>query len=72
MRRISAATATLVVLLCPPSFAQEWIQYASKADLFGVNFPSEPKVQDIAYATESGITLPAHVYSADQGQAAIP
>ena len=67
MRRIYAATATLVVLLCQPSFAQEWIQYASKADLFGVNFPSEPRVQDVAYATEFGITLPAHVYSADQG-----
>ena len=67
MRRIFAATATLVVLLCQPSFAQEWIQYASKADLFGVNFPSEPRVQDVAYATEFGITLPAHVYSADQG-----
>ena len=68
MRRILVAVAMLVLLICPPSFAQEWIQYASKADLFGVNFPSEPKVQDIAYATEFGITLPGHVYSADQGQ----
>jgi hypothetical protein len=68
MRRISATMAAFVLLLCPPCFAQEWIQYASKADLFGVNFPSEPKVQDISYATEFGITLPGHVYSADQGQ----
>ena len=50
-----------------PSFAQEWIQYASKADLFGVNFPVEPKVQDITYATEYEITLPGRVYSADSG-----
>ncbi len=28
--------------------AQEWIQYGSKADLFAVNFPGEPKVEDIA------------------------
>jgi hypothetical protein len=68
MRRISMAVAMLVLLICPSSFAQEWVQYASKADLFGVNFPTEPKVQDIAYATEFGITLPGHVYSADQGQ----
>ena len=68
MRRILVTLAALVLLICPSSFAQEWIQYASKADLFGVNFPSEPKVQDIAYATEFGITLPGHVYSADQGQ----
>src|SRR5215510_1894485 len=66
MRRI-LMVAALVVLTCSPAFAQEWIQYASKADLFGVNFPSEPKVQDVAYATEFGITLPAHVYSAEQG-----
>ncbi len=68
MRRISATMAAFGLLFCPPCYAQEWVQYASKADLFGVNFPSEPKVQDIAYATEFGITLPGHVYSADQGQ----
>ena len=69
MRRISATTATFILLLMSrPSLAQEWIQYASKADLFGVNFPSEPKVQDIAYATEFGIALPGHVYSVDSGR----
>src|SRR5712692_2582970 len=67
MRRISVITAALILVLSGPSFAQEWIQYASRADLFGVNFPSEPKVQDIAYATEFGITLPGHVYSANSG-----
>ena len=67
MRRISVVTAAAILLLAGPSFAQEWIQYASKADLFGVNFPSEPKVQDIGYASEFGITLPGHVYSADSG-----
>ena len=68
MRRTLVMLAALVLFICPSSFAQEWIQYASKADLFGVNFPSEPKVQDIAYATEFGISLPGHVYTADQGQ----
>jgi hypothetical protein len=68
MRRVSAAVAALMLLTSASSFAQEWVQYASKADLFGVNFPSEPKAQDIAYATEFGITLPGHVYSAEQGQ----
>ena len=53
-----------------PRFAQEWIQYASKADLFGVNFPSEPKVQDIAYTTEFGITLPATSIAPTAGRAA--
>jgi hypothetical protein len=68
MRRILVTTAALILFVSGPSFAQEWIQYASKADLFGVNFPVEPKVQDITYATEFGITLPGRVYSADSGQ----
>jgi len=70
MRRIAIVAATIAATALPaaPSFAQEWIQFVSKADLFGVNFPTEPKTQETTYATEFGITLPAHVYSADAGQ----
>lgn len=67
MRRISLVTAASILVLSMPSFAQEWIQYASKSDLFGVNFPREPNVQDLSYATEFGIMLPAHVYRVDEG-----
>lgn len=70
MRRMSVVVAALLLLLLAArsSFAQEWIQFASRSDLFGVNFPTEPKVQDIAWTTEFGISLPAHLYSADSGQ----
>jgi len=68
MRRIAVITSALLLCGSGRSFAQEWIQYASKADLFGVNFPSEPKVQTITYTTEFDISLPGHVYSADSGQ----
>ena len=67
MRRIVIVAAAVVLFVSGPAFAQEWIQYASKTDLFGVNFPGEPKVQDINYTTEMGITLPGHVYSAETG-----
>ena len=67
MRRISLVTATLLLVVCGPSFGQEWIQYASRTDFFGVNFPGEPKVQDITYATEYGISLPGRVYSVENG-----
>src|SRR5580693_5746669 len=66
MRRI-AVGAALVLAAAGPCFAQEWIQYASRADLFAVNFPSEPKVQEITYSTEFGIKLPGRVYRADSG-----
>ena len=42
MRRISVSTAALILLMSGPSFAQEWIQYASRTDFFAVNFPAEP------------------------------
>jgi hypothetical protein len=67
MHRTSVATAALLLSVCGPLFGQEWIQYASKADLFGVNFPTEPKVQTTTYASEFGLMLPARVYSADSG-----
>jgi hypothetical protein len=68
MRRISVVAMAGFLCSAGPSFAQEWIQYASKADLFAVNFPTEPKVQDVTYTTEFNISLPGHVYSADSGQ----
>jgi len=70
MRRIAivAATIAATAVQAAPSFAQEWIQFVSKADLFGVNFPIEPKTQETTFPTEFGITLPARVYSAEAGQ----
>ena len=68
MRRISIIAAALSLFISGPSFAQEWIEYASQADFFSVNFPSEPKVQNITYTTEYGITLPARVYSSAEGR----
>jgi hypothetical protein len=70
MRRITIVAAMIAAMALPAatSFAQEWIQFVSKADLFGVNFPTEPKTQETTFTTEFGITLPARVYSADAGQ----
>jgi hypothetical protein len=58
MRRISVMTAALSLFMSGPAFAQEWTQYATRTDLFAVDFPGEPKVQEITYPTEYGITLP--------------
>jgi hypothetical protein len=67
MRRMIVVTAALILSAAGRPFAQEWIQYASKTDLFAVNFPSEPKVQNTTYATEFGINLPSRIYSAESG-----
>jgi hypothetical protein len=57
-----AIAAAFVIAAGGPCLAQEWVQYASKADLFAVNFPSEPTSQAITYTSEFGIPLPGRVY----------
>jgi hypothetical protein len=64
--RVIAATA-LSLLLAGPSLAQEWVTYTSRTDFFAVNFPREPRVQEITYRTEYDIDLPARVYSHTEG-----
>jgi hypothetical protein len=64
MRLIRLVPAALILCVAAPTYAQEWIEYYSKEDLFLVNFPGQPAVRDISYPTEFGVTLPArlHVY----------
>ena len=67
MRLILLIAAASTRFISGPSFAQGWIEYASQADFFSVNFPGEPSVQDITYRTEYFITLPGRVYSYEDG-----
>jgi hypothetical protein len=67
MRLMTLISAAFVLSISGPSFAQGWIEYASRADLFSVNFPGEPKVRDITYPTEYGITLPGRVHGYEAG-----
>ena len=62
-----AAAVALILFISAPSFAQEWIEYANRGDFFSVNLPSQPKVKEITYGTEYAITLPGHVYTAEDG-----
>ena len=68
MRWILLFAVASNVFLSGPAFAQEWIEYASRADFFSINFPGEPKVQNTTYKTQYGLTLPARIYSATEGQ----
>ena len=63
MRLKYLVPAALLLLVSRASFAQGWIEYASTADFFTVNFPGEPTVRDLTYMTEYGLTLPARVHS---------
>ena len=67
MRLVPLVPAAFVLCLSTPVLAQEWIEYTSREDLFTVNFPGNPTVRDITYATEYGVTLPGHVHSYQAG-----
>ncbi len=67
MSLIRLISAGLILFMSGPSFAQEWIDYVDRAERFSVNFPSEPTVQDTTYMSEYGDTLPARVYTAQEG-----
>ncbi len=68
MRLMPLISAALVLSISGPSFAQEWIEFASQEDRFTCNFPAEPKVTKTTYRSEFGADLPARLYSATQGQ----
>lgn len=67
MRCIRPISILLAVLISGPSFAQNWFEYVSSADHFGVNFPSEPEVREFDYASEFDATFPGRVYTARIG-----
>ena len=67
MRLIPLVAVAFVLLVSEPSFAQEWIEYTSRADFFTVNFPGEPVVRDVTWARESSGTLPGRVHSIENG-----
>ena len=68
MRRVSIITAALTLSLSGSAFAQEWTRFSSKDDLFAVNLPGEPKVQNITYPSEYDITLPGRLYSIENAR----
>ena len=65
--RVVPLVPAFILLLSGPSAAQDWVEYASRADRFTVNFPAQPKVQDITWRTEYGLSLPGHVHVYEAG-----
>ena len=57
--------ASVVLVLPGSALAQGWIKYVNEAERFIVNLPRDPDVRAIDYTTESGVTMPARVYSVE-------
>ena len=58
--------AGITVLLVATLQAQEWSTYTNRLDRFEVNFPGQPKVEDIKWPSEYGAVFPGRVYSLEQ------
>jgi hypothetical protein len=58
--------AGITVLLVASLQAQEWSTYTNRLDRFEVNFPGQPKVEEIKWPSEYGAVFPGRVYSLEQ------
>src|SRR5690349_3233576 len=58
--------AGITVLLVATLQAQEWSTYTNRLDRFEVNFPGQPKVEEIKWPSEYGAVFPGRVYSLEQ------
>jgi hypothetical protein len=63
-RLISVA---VILVFASPLLAQEWVEFTNTLDRFTVNFPGEPKVQEITWPSEYGAVFPGRVYTTAQG-----
>ena len=68
MRIAKLAFAVLGSLYAFSAAAQGWIEFVEREELFGVNLPHAPAVEEITYLSEFGAEYPGKVYTASDGQ----
>jgi len=55
---------SVTMMFSAGAFAQDWAEFVSDVDRFGVNFPGTAVVQEVVYNSEHGARIPARQYSA--------
>lgn len=68
MRIMRLTLGTGMLLVVSAAAAQGWRTYVARDQFFSVNFPDEPEITDMTYASEYGATLPARVYAVRKGE----
>jgi hypothetical protein len=64
MRSIGSIVISIALFAAGSAAAQGWIEFVSEEEMFGINMPGMPEVEDITYLTEYRIELPAKVFTA--------
>ncbi len=65
MRLILQLSVTLILFSAAASFAQGWIEYINRTDLFIVNFPGDPEATETTHHSAFDADFPARVYTVD-------
>ncbi|MED5534861.1 MAG: hypothetical protein VX690_04110 [Pseudomonadota bacterium] len=64
--RPSTLISLSMILLFPGlCVGQTWTRYINQTDLFTVNFPGEPIVEEVDFLSEYGVIFPARTYTAN-------
>jgi hypothetical protein len=64
--RVWRFAPALAVLFCASgASAQDWIEYTNTDELFSVNFPGEPRVEEFIYVSEYESPLPSKRFIAE-------
>ena len=64
MRLIGSVFIAFASFVAAPSLAQGWFEFVSEEEMFGINMPATPEVEEITYQTEYRAELPAKVFTA--------
>ena len=67
MRLVKCFVAVCVLSVSVPVLAEEWIEYADRAERFMVNLPGKPTIRETTYAPQRGPMLPGRVYTVQDG-----
>lgn len=67
MRILKIISLAFALLVSGASFAQDWFEFISSEDLFTINMPVEPTIEEINWPSEYGASFPGRVYSSQSG-----
>ena len=68
MRTLILAPIALLVFVSTQAAAQlQWAEFQDESEFFSVNFPGEPVVTEVPYASEYGATFPSRIYTVESG-----
>jgi hypothetical protein len=69
MRLGTLIVAAIALFIAFPAAAQEWFEFVEREELFSVNLPRAPAVEEIVYHSEWGAELPGKLFTASEGEA---